>query len=103
LALNAGRAADLPVELDVSTTTGVTPVSFAIVGGAGDDLWRGRTWWRTVPTTAYSKVGAASAVDPEATVVEPPGLALNTRGAADLTDQPDIAAVVWRTSFCVRR
>ena len=31
LVLNAGRAADLAVELDVATTTGVTPVSFATV------------------------------------------------------------------------
>ena len=38
IAANAGRAADLADELDVAAVADVTPVSFAVVGRAGDEL-----------------------------------------------------------------
>ena len=77
IALNTSRAADLAAEPYVRTTTGITPVSAAVIGGAGDDLrgWRARLW--AVSAACDEKVGAASAVDPETAAVDAPGLSLN--------------------------
>jgi hypothetical protein len=71
LTLNAGRAADLAVEANVATATSVAPVSSTIVGRAGDDLWE---WWTAL---TEGEVGAATAVDPEAAIIDTPGLALD--------------------------
>jgi hypothetical protein len=91
-AANAGRAADLANELNVAAVADVAPVSFPVVGRAGDELrlWRRRGHWTAA---ADSKVGAAAVVDPEAALVETPGAPANTGRAADLTDKLDIAAV----------
>jgi hypothetical protein len=92
LALNAGRSADLAVELDVATTTSVAPVSLAVIGGAGDDL---RGWWsrRRAVACAEGEVSTAATVDPEAAIVDAPGIAADAGRAADLADELDIAAV----------
>jgi hypothetical protein len=86
LALNAGRSADLAVELDVATTTGVAPVSLAVIGGAGDDL---RGWWsqRGAVACAEDEVSTAATINPEAAVVDAPRLAANAGRTTDLADQ----------------
>jgi hypothetical protein len=65
------------------------PVSASVVRGASNGLdWRrrGRTW------LTEGKVGAATAIDPEAAVVDTPGVVANAGGAADLADEDDVAS-----------
>ena len=75
VAANAGRAADLADELDITAVADVAPVSFAIVGRAGDELRLSVR--RCAVGAADGEVGAATAVDPEAALVDTP------RAAAD--------------------
>lgn len=89
-ALDAGRTADLPAEADVATSADVTPVSAAVVGGAGDDL-RGWRRWGTW-AAADDELGAAAFVDPEAATVDTPGIVADAGRAADLTDELGIAS-----------
>jgi hypothetical protein len=87
--LDAGRAADLASQADVAAGANVTPVSLAIVGGAGDDAG----WWRLrLASTADDELGAAAPVDPEAAPVYAPGIALDAGRSADLADEASIAA-----------
>jgi hypothetical protein len=71
---DAGRAADLAHQPNVATTPDVTPVSAAIVGGAGDDLprrrWRRRWWWRTI--TSDDEFSSAAPIDPQAAAIDAP-------------------------------
>ncbi len=96
VAANAGRAADLANELGVAAVADVTPVSFAVVGGAGDSL----ALLALLPSVAVAiatggELGAASAIDPEAAVVVAPGAVLDAWAAADLADELDAAAGVY--------
>jgi hypothetical protein len=86
--LDTGRATDLSRHADVAIARGadVAPVSVSIVGGAGDG--DGRRW--RLPATD-NELGAAAAVDPEATAVDSPGVVPDAGGAADLSDQTDVA------------
>ena len=71
VAANAGRSADLANELCVAGITDVAPVSFAIVGRAPD---------RALPlplprlrsVAPDDKLSAATIVDPEAAIIDPP-------------------------------
>ena len=99
LALNARRAADLPVETDIAASTNVTPVSAAVVGRASDhDRWRGagRGAESAAATAAAAneEVRAASAIDPEAPPVDTPCLALNTGRAADLPGKANVRPIL---------
>jgi hypothetical protein len=76
---DAGGAADLARKTNIASGADVTPVSVSIVGGAGDNSWR-RNWCGD----ADDELGAATAVDPEATIVEAPGASLDANSAADL-------------------
>ncbi len=87
LIANARGSADLTDELGVATVADGAPVSAAVVGRAGDGL-RLRA---VASAAAEGEVCAASAVDPEAAVVDAPGLAANAGGAADLTDELGVA------------
>jgi hypothetical protein len=68
LTLNAGRAADLPIETNVAPAPGITPVSLSVIGRTGDDLllwW----WWGGWPISSSSSAAedelcAASTVNP---------------------------------------
>jgi hypothetical protein len=89
-ALNAGRAADLADELSVASAADVAPVSAAVIRGTVDGLTgRGLRWARGA---ANDELGAAATVDPEATVVDAPGSALNAGRATDLADDLSIAS-----------
>ena len=46
---------------------------------------------------ADAELGAAALIDPEATVVDAPGLALNAGRAADLATELDVAATAGVT------
>jgi hypothetical protein len=92
-ALDAGGAADLPGEADVTVGTDVAPVSLAVIGGAGNDargsssvLWRGWT------SGGDDKLSTASTVDPESAAVGAPGAALDASRTADLAHEADVAA-----------
>ena len=87
--LDAGGAADLAGQADVATRADVAPVSFAIVGGAGNDAWRWRWWWSS---TSDDELCTAAAVDPEAAPVYAPGAALNAGRTADLADEANVVA-----------
>jgi hypothetical protein len=88
--LNAGGAADLTNELSVTSAADVAPVSASVVRGAIDGLTgRGLRWARGA---ADDELGAASTVNPEATVVDAPGSTLNAGGAADLADDLSVAS-----------
>ena len=93
LAEGAGRAADLTVEGNVAATSDVTPVSFAVVGGAGDGLTL-LSWPPLVSVASGGELGAASLIDPETSVVVAPGLALDAWAAADLSGELNAAASV---------
>ena len=69
VAANAGRAADLADELCVAGITDVAPVSFAIVGRAPDSAL---PLPRLRSVTSDDKLGAATTIDPEAAIVDPP-------------------------------
>ena len=87
--LDTGRATDLPDEASIAASTDVAVVSFAVVGGTGDDAsW----WWGWRSATTDGEFGTAAAVDPEAAAVNAPGIALDTGRAADLSDEANIAA-----------
>jgi uncharacterized protein GlcG (DUF336 family) len=88
IALDALGAADLTREANVAAVADVAPVSAAVVGGTGNDLHGWRTWGWSVSTTtaADGKVGSAATVDPEAAIVDAPGVAADTGRAADLTN-----------------
>jgi len=91
VAADAGRAADLAYKLDIAAVAYSAPVSFPVVGGAGDDT-RMR-WWRWGTRTADEEFGSATTVDPKAALVQTPGVAADAGRAADLADELDIAAV----------
>ena len=90
-ALDAGGAADLPGEADVTIGTDVAPVSVAVIGGAGNDA-RGSILWRGWTSGGDDKLSTASTVDPESAAVGAPGAALDAGGAADLAHEADVAA-----------
>jgi hypothetical protein len=94
VAADAGRAADLADELDIAAVAYGAPVSASIVGGAVDGLAR---WWARRSASADSEVGTATLVCPEATLVDAPGAATDAGGAADLTDEADVAIVELAT------
>ena len=97
IALNTSRAADLAAKSYVRTTTGIAPVSAAVIGGAGDDLrgWRARLW--AVSAACDEKVGPASSIDPEACAIDTPGLSLDTLRATDLAGETNVAGVISTT------
>src|SRR5206468_2336055 len=106
-AADAGRAAHLIDEFHVAGIPDVAPVPLAVVGGAADGCLP-RTLALILPraargiisaTTADGELGAAAAINPEAAVVDAPGVAADAGGAADLADEfriagiPDVAPV----------
>ena len=91
VAADAGRAADLADELNIATVANGAPVSFPVVGGAGDNR-RPRRWGSR---TTDHELGSAATVDPQATLVEAPGVTADARRAADLADELDIAGVAY--------
>jgi hypothetical protein len=92
-ALDAGGAADLPSETDVTVGTDVAPISLAVIGGAGNDA-RGSTsiLRRGWTSGGDDKLRTASTVDPESAAVGAPGAAFDASRTADLSHEADVAA-----------
>lgn len=89
-ALNASGAADLADELSVASAADVTPVSASVVRGAGDGLTG--LGLRRARGAANDELGAAATVNPQATVVDAPGSALNASRATDLADELSVTS-----------
>jgi hypothetical protein len=81
LALDAARPAALPDELNSGAGVNFTIVAPAVIRRAGRNL---RVRWRR---RLQTKVGAAAVIDPDATVVEAPGISLRAGRAAALMKQ----------------
>jgi hypothetical protein len=94
IALNASRAADLAAKPYVRAATGITPVSAAVIGGAGDDLWGWRTGRWAVSAASNEEVCAAAAIDPETAAIDTPCLSLDTLRATDLAGETNVAGVI---------
>jgi hypothetical protein len=92
-ALDAGGAADLPSEADVTIGTDVAPVSLAVIGGAVNDAWGSSSiLWRGWTSGGDDKLSTASTIDPESAAVGAPGAALDASRTADLAHEADVAA-----------
>jgi hypothetical protein len=94
LVLDARGAAELAAERDsAEIAVGLAPVSASVVGGASDDL--ALTSATPVAAAIDDELGAAAVIDPEAAVVDAPGLVFDAGRAADLAVEADAAASVY--------
>jgi hypothetical protein len=88
LTLIAGGTADLTAESHSPLCIDIAVVTFSIIGGAGNGLATAPVISSTpaiaTATTVGDEFGAASAIDPDPTVIPAPGLALNAGGSAPL-------------------
>jgi hypothetical protein len=92
VAFDAGRAADLALQANITGAAYVTPVSATVVRRAVD-----YTSLHLGAATSHEELSAASTVDPEAATVDAPRVALDTGGAAELASEANVSITTYVT------